>query len=493
MALRSDNRPISQRNHWNDNWQLGQPDLIVQMPQPYTLAAAGKDVYRNFVIPLPLSAPRWVRAIEFHPGNTQVVHHAFVLLDTSGSARRMDARDDELGYPGMDAGEDVSMSPGQMLSWQPGRLPSADDSARAWRLPKGADLVIQAHMRPDGKAEQVQPSIGFYFTDQHPRQFAFVLLLKSTAIDIPPGESNYIVESSYTLPVDVELIRILPHAHYLGYELSGSATLPDGTNQPLILIKNWDFNWQGDYRYASPISLPKGTKLSMHFTYDNSDANIGNPNHPPKRVGYGPQSSDEMAELWLQLLPKSQQDLQILVADYRKTYSIPDLIAHYRSVLNDDSKDSTIRAKLGGALVATGQTEEGIAELRRAIEIDSTNAPAHFNLAAALARQEKFADATDEYQATLRLDPDHYRAHNNLGMIYLRQGKLDRAAHHFYNALRINPNDILANSNLANLFLAQHNYGQARLQLQTVLSLDPDNETAQQLFRNVQDKIDKRD
>jgi Tfp pilus assembly protein PilF len=463
----------------------------VQLPQPYTLPAAGKDVYRNFVIPIPLTAPRWVRAVEFHPGNRQVIHHALILLDTSGSARRSDARDDELGYGGMDAGEDVSMPPGQLLSWQPGRLPSPDDPARAWRVPKGSDLVLQAHMRPDGKPEQVQPSLAFYFTDQRPTQFPYVLLLKSTAIDIPPGESNYVIESSYTLPVDVELHRILPHAHYLGHELSASATFPDGTTHPLILIKNWDFNWQSDYRYASPMLLPKGAKLSMHFTYDNSDTNIRNPNHPSKRVRYGPQSSDEMAEIWLQLVPKSQQDLQTLVADYTRNYSTPDLITHFRDILKEHPEDAASRAKLGAALVTAGDTDQGMAELRRALELDSSLAIAHFNLGATLAQQGKITDAITEYQAALKVDPDYYRAHNNLGSIYLRQGRFDQAAHYFYNALRINPNDILANRNLANLFLAQQNWGQARLQLQTLLTLDPDNQPALNLLKQVQSEISK--
>jgi tetratricopeptide (TPR) repeat protein len=476
---------------WNSSWQLGQPDLIVQMPQAYTLPASGKDVYRNFVIPLPLKASRWVRAIEFHPGNSQVVHHAFALLDTSGYARRMDSRDGELGYPGMDAGEDVAMPSGQILSWQPGRMPSFDDPARSWRMPGGADLVFQMHMRPDGKPEPLQASVGIYFTDKHATQFPYMLLLKSTAIDIPAGDSNYVIESSYTLPIDVDLFRILPHAHYLGHELSGSATFPDGTIQPLILIKNWDFNWQSDYRYASPMHLPKGTKLSMRFTYDNSDANVRNPNHPPLRVRYGPQSSDEMGELWLQVVPKNEQDLFALADDYCQNYAFPDLISHYGALLKEAPTDATARAKLGGALVAAGQVDDGIRQLRRTIEIDSSNAISHFNLGAALAKQEKIAEATEEYQITLRVDPQNYRAHNNLGMIYFKLGKFDLAAHHFYNALRINPNDVLANSNLAGLFLAEHNWGQARLQLENLLSLDPDNQPAQQLLRGVEGAIQK--
>ena len=128
-------------------------------------------------------------------------------------------------------------------------------------------MVLQLHMRPDGKPEPIQSTVGFYFTDKPPTQFPFVLVLRSTSIDIAAGEKNYVIESSYTLPVDADLTGILPHAHYLGHELAGNVTLPDGTTKPLILIRNWDFNWQGDYRYAKPVALPKGTKVSMRFWY----------------------------------------------------------------------------------------------------------------------------------------------------------------------------------------------------------------------------------
>src|SRR5678815_1781264 len=196
------------------------------------------------------------------------------------------------------------MPEGHLLSWQPGRLPSPGSIERAWRLSKGTDMVLQMHLRPTGKPADVRSSVGFYFTDRPPTQLSYLLVLRPPVIDIPAGEKNHVVESSYTLPQEVDVVGLLPHAHYLGKELAGSATLPDGTVKPLILIKNWDFNWQSDYRYKQPLKLPKGTKVSMRFVFDNSDSNVHNPNHPPKTVRYGPNSTDEMAELWLEVTPK---------------------------------------------------------------------------------------------------------------------------------------------------------------------------------------------
>src|SRR5258706_1030433 len=174
---------------WVEGWQLGKPDLVAQMPASYTLAAEGKDVYRNFVVPLEVNEPRWVKAVEFRVGTT-VVHHAFVLIDRSGTARRRDAQDSEFGYGGMEAGEDVLMPDGHLLSWQPGRMPSPGSGERAWRLKKGSDMVLQMHLRPDGKSEPVQSSVGFYFAQKPPTQLTYLLLIRPPVIDIPAGEEN---------------------------------------------------------------------------------------------------------------------------------------------------------------------------------------------------------------------------------------------------------------------------------------------------------------
>ena len=352
-------------------------------------------------------------------------------------------------------------------------------------------MVLQMHMRPGGKPEPIQSTVAFYFTDKPPTQYPFVLVLRSTAIDIPPGEKNYVIESSYTLPVDCELTGILPHAHYLGHELSGTATLPDGKQQPLILIKNWDFNWQGDYRYANAVNLPKGTKVSMRFSYDNSAENVRNPSHPPKTVRYGLQSTDEMGELWLQLVPRSREESNLLAQDYIKNYGIPDSIARCQNLLKHSPDDAALHTELSGALHKAGRRDEAEKEAKRAIELDANNARAHFNLANLLAGQDKIADAMAEFDTVLRLDPDHYRAHNNLGMIYASQGNLDLATRHFYNAVRANPNDLNANLNLARVFLNQRKWGQARLQLETILNIDPDNVPAKAVLARVQAELDK--
>ncbi|HUL51251.1 MAG TPA: cytochrome c, partial [Candidatus Nitrosotalea sp.] len=303
------------RPRWTEGWQLGEPDLVVTMPQPYTLPAEGRDVYRNFVIPIPLPDARYVRAVEFRPGNWKVVHHAFLKLDATRDSRLRDEADPEPGFDGIHAPPNAQPPSGHFLSWQPGKVVSAGNDGLAWRLEKDTDLVLQMHLRPSGKPEQLQSSVGFYFTDRAPTNTPIKTWMNSYTIDIPAGKKDYVLEQSYTLPCDVDALGVLPHAHYLGKELQAWAMLPDGAKQWLICIKDWDFNWQGDYRYAHPVFLPKGTVIQMRYTYDNSAGNPRNPHQPPERVQYGLQSNDEMGELWLQLLPRDAAGLEALRRD----------------------------------------------------------------------------------------------------------------------------------------------------------------------------------
>jgi hypothetical protein len=133
--------------------------------------------------------------------------------------------------------------------------------------------------------------------------------LRSRNIDIPPGEKNYKVKSEFTTPIDIQIVGITPHAHLVCKEMKGKAYLPDGTMKPLIWIKDWDFNWQEQYLYQTPIKIPAGTRLELDFSYDNSSDNVRNPNTPPKRVTFGEQTADEMAILFLQVVGENQTEL----------------------------------------------------------------------------------------------------------------------------------------------------------------------------------------
>lgn len=431
---------------WNDGWKLGPPDVVLSMREPFVVPAAGRDIYRNFVLSAPATQRRYVRAVEIQPGNSRVVHHAFVLTDRTGSARRRQREDQQPGFDGMDAGG-ASTANGHFLSWQPGKTPGAERAGIAWVLEPGTEFVLQLHMRPSGKPETVQASIGLYFTDEPPTKTPMTLLLRSTGIDIPAGEKDYAIESHYTLPVDVDILAVLPHLHCLGREVKAWAELPDGSQQQLLWIKEWDFDWQGDYRYAQPVTLPKGTTLRMRFTYDNSADNPQNPSNPPKRTRYGLQTEDEMGEFWLQVLPRNAEDFAVLTQDYLTNYGLPDTIGMARALLKQDPNNASASVDLAMAYYASGRRVEAVSELKRSITSTPTSA-ALFTLAMMYVDQNRVAEAKETLKHALKIDPADYSSRNNLGMILLEEGNVLGAAAEFEQAVRANPSDAVSQRNL---------------------------------------------
>jgi Flp pilus assembly protein TadD len=468
---------------WASDWQLGQPDLVVKLPQPYILPPDGKDVYRNLVIPIPLDRRRYVQAVEFRP-SSRSVHHAFIRIDRTSNSRLLDKKVPETGFPGMDAPKTAETPGGQFLSWQPGKVAVKSPAGLGWTLERGADLVVQCHLKPSGKPENVQPSVAFYFTDIPPTNTPVQVALNSFSIDIPAGERNLPVEDSYVLPVDVDLIGVLPHAHYLGKRLEGFAVLPNGKTVWHFLIPNWDFNWQGDYHYASPVHIPKGSTLKMRYTYDNSTNNLQNPNQPPKRVQYGVNTTDEMGELWLQCLPRNSADAAVLVKDYgRKVFH--DTIAYNEYRLRNNSKDASAMSNLGAAEMGLGRVNEAFARFQQAVQADPNFEEAHYYLGIVYRTRNKIAEAQSEFETTLKLNPAHAKAHGNLGLLLLDKGDAKGAAEHFKLALKSNPNDPIANDSLGVIHFTNGDWEQARSCFEAALRETPDDAEVQKHLATV--------
>jgi hypothetical protein len=290
-----------------EGWVLGEPDLEAAMPASFEVPAEGPDLYRCFVIPSTGSRDRWVRALDIRPGNSRVVHHVILLQDTSRTARKRDTGSgyECFGTPGF--------LPARGLGgWTPGALPAVNPDDIPELFHGGADLVLQIHYHPTGRPETDRTSLALYFTDTPPKRRMMDIPLNSSRIDIPPGERAYKVTDHFTIPVEVDALGVIPHAHYVCRSMYAYAVLPDGTRRTLLRIPDWNFNWQQQYRYLAPMRLPADTEVMMEFTYDNSDANPRNPNHPPARVVYGPGTQDEMAGLHLQVAPVNSADAEEL-------------------------------------------------------------------------------------------------------------------------------------------------------------------------------------
>lgn len=439
---------------WQDEWVLGTPDLVVQASSAYTLSADGKDVYRNVVIPVPLTGNRFVSAVEFRPDNPRVVHHAFINVDETRQSRRLAEKQSPPGFDGMDLPDSAVMPGGQLLGWQPGKIPRASPDGLAWQLKSGMDVVVQMHLHPSGKPETVQPKIGFFFTDRAPTNQPFRIKLARFDFEIPAGDSNHIVEQSYSLPVDIRVIGILPHVHYLGKDLQAFAELPSGEKRWLIWIKDWDFNWQGDYRYQEPVALPQGSRVVMRYTYDNSTHNVRNPHSPPKPVRNGPETTDEMAGLVLQALASNAKDRSTLAQDYGIYFNRVSR-DYFRFLTQREPGNAAGHVKLGRALASEGQFAEAIQSLTRAVALDPNDDKAHYELGYVFLIQNRLDEAYRQFIAAVRLRQDDYQAYGCLGVICMRAGRLAEAESHLKAALQLNPDDLISRRNLERLKAAK--------------------------------------
>ncbi|MFB3905733.1 MAG: tetratricopeptide repeat protein [Acidobacteriota bacterium] len=453
----------------NQGWQLGKPDLVLGLPESYILPPGGTDVFRNFVFPVPITAARYVKAIEILPGKKTVVHHANLLIDREQSSRRLDAADPEVGFAGMDVViESSQFEPdSHFLFWKPGTPAAFEPPGLTWRLAPGTDLVLNAHLQPSGKAETLQPELGIYFSDEPPRLFPMLLQLEHDgALDIPPGEKNFAVTDEYQLPVDVEVLGVYPHAHYLGKVVEGWADLPGGRRQPLIRINDWDLNWQAVYRYEKRVFLPKGSVIRMRFTYDNSADNVRNPNRPPKRVKAGNRSSDEMGHLWVQVLPRGGERDRIVLQE-----------ALMRSRLRKYPNEFSSHFNLASVLQTQDRISEAIEHYQAALSI-RPEALAWNSLGTAWQQLARLKDAAACYEKALSLRPDYPDAHYNLGILLLQAGRAAAAATHFKQVLRARPSDADAHNDLGSALFMEGKMKEAAVEFRAALRLNPDHENA---------------
>jgi hypothetical protein len=305
-------------------WRLGPPDVILRMPREFAVPAGPGDVYQAFVIPLPASAiaPEvraraqipdtellGVAGIEIHPGNRRVVHHAHVWVDTSGEARRREASSGEVGYV---AFGNPGFSPAAYLGGcVPGSTPRLFPPGIAEAYPLGGDLVLQVHYSPSGKPETDQTEIGIYFVREPVKRMLEWLRLGSFNIEIPAGAESYAIEDELEIPADCFVISVSPHMHLLGREVSARAVLPDGEELELLTIPRWNFAWQDFYRLKEPMHLPRGTRVRVRWVFDNSADNPRNPHSPPQPVHFGPNTSDEMCEFHLFVVPREIDDYPV--------------------------------------------------------------------------------------------------------------------------------------------------------------------------------------
>ena len=454
---------------WNSAWQIAPADLVVALPE-YVLSAGGPDVFRNFVVAVPGAATRFVRGLEFRAGN-RAVHHANIRVDPTRASRDLDDADPAPGYDGAIL-RTADYPDGHFLGWTPGQMTPLAPPGLAWQLDAGSDLVVQLHLQPTGKVEHIQPSIAFSFTADAPARVPTMVRLGRQNLEIPAGAAAQRVVDTYVLPVDVEVHAIQPHAHYRARRVNVWAAKPDGTRASLIRIERWDFNWQDQYRYAAPFWLPAGTTIEMEYVFDNSGANPRNPENPPRPVSWGWRSSDEMADVWIQVMTRSEEDRRRLAPDIRRKMAMEDAVG-CETLIAREPEYAALRNDAAALYMELGQAERALTHFRSAERMQPRSARAHYNVAVALDALGRAADAARAYEEAIGLDPDYSLAHNNLGSLLFAEQRTDEARAHFERAVATNPSNAEAQNNLGAALLAGGRRPQARAALEHAIALRP--------------------
>ena len=297
--------------HFTSGWRLGTPDRIVRAPQPYVLPGETTSTYRCLVLPLALTADRWLRAVEFQPGDRAVVRQAIIYADPTGTARGLEAQSGAVGYAARDAG--LGADADRLAEWAVGSGPWELPAGAAERLPAGSDLVLLLRFEPDGQPEPVQPQVGLYYAPQPPAATPVTVTLGARDLILRPAQKA-IITDTFVLPVAARLLRVIPHAHPVCRTLQVNAVPPSGPVQSLLQIDDWNTDWQASYQFVTPPVLPAGTRITVRWEADDSADNPRNPSVPPMAVMPGLLYLDDMATVRLQFLPTQPADGPALAA-----------------------------------------------------------------------------------------------------------------------------------------------------------------------------------
>jgi hypothetical protein len=274
-----------------DGWSIGKPHAVFTMPEEFKLPAAGVLNYQRFRIDPKLDSDVWVQAAECRPGSRAVVHHilAYILA------------------PGKRDPYDRDGTAATLAGWAPGDMPAVYRPGTARKIPAGSTLMLEVHYTPNGTEQTDRSSVGVIFAEKPPEHEVETNALENRRFKIPPEVASYKGTKTYTFRDDALLLSFLPHMHLRGLSAKYSVTYPDGKNDTLLSVPDYDFNWQSVYRFAEPLKIPKGTTLTWVAQWDNSADNPRNPD-PKKEVGWGLQTWDEMQNGWMEIVWKPEKD-----------------------------------------------------------------------------------------------------------------------------------------------------------------------------------------
>ncbi|MBD2721758.1 T9SS type A sorting domain-containing protein [Hymenobacter armeniacus] len=298
--------------------QLGTPDLVVPMRQAFTHQGNGQDMYRIFVLPVNLPADRNIAAIEFRAGNKRIVHHVIIGMDTTQQAQALDAADPGYGYTRFGG---FGFSPVEEVfgAWVPGMQARFYPTGMGKKLYRRASLLLQIHYGPNFVTQKDSSVVNIFFARQPVTRFVQTLPAISPSVltngpFVIPANQTKTFRAQLTVPADVTVLSVSPHAHLLSKSWKVWAVKPNGDTIRLVKINDWDFRWQGTYRFTGLQRIPFGSRLMAEATYDNTANNPRNPNNPPQQVTWGESTTAEMLLTYFELLPYQPGDESIVLS-----------------------------------------------------------------------------------------------------------------------------------------------------------------------------------
>lgn len=276
---RGDPTDLPPRAEFVDGWAMGTPDLVLKIPQPITVPAAGVVDYQYVSVDPGFTEGKWIRASEIRPGVRSVVHHIVVFINPPGGDPILEERG--IGFE-------------MVGSYVPGSPPMKLDEGVARYVPPGSTFVFQIHYTPDGAERQDQSQIGLYLADPATvRRTMQTGVAANLDFEIPAGADNFRVEAAHRFSHHMEIHSLAPHMHFRGKSFRFEATYPNGSREVLLDVPRYDFNWQNNYKLAEPKFMPEGTILRCIAYFDNSPDNLANPD-PSVAVRWGEQTWNEM-------------------------------------------------------------------------------------------------------------------------------------------------------------------------------------------------------
>ena len=268
-----------------EGWRIPKPDVVFEMPEEFEVPAKGVLDYQYIPVATHFTEDKWVEMAEVRPGDRSVVHHAIVVVNTGAGTN----------------------SEEYLAGYAPGSSPQVWMPGQARLIKAGATLVFQMHYATTGKAARDRTRIGLIFAKKPPTERIVSMQVMDPSLTIPPGNGNFRVDASLTIPRAARLAGMRAHMHLRGKSFQFIAVYPNGETEILLDIPKYDFNWQPYYYLETPKVLPAGTRIQCIAYFDNSANNPFNPD-PNAVIRWGPQTWDEMMIGWLDIAVPAAQE-----------------------------------------------------------------------------------------------------------------------------------------------------------------------------------------